>query len=145
MVSGRSAVFDTLLESDDDGYSGSGEPSSVGLPDPSAQAQQHLARQLTQVLRNLRDRMCGDGDCPPCKPYPLGSIGYQGPEVHQTGIDAGMLHYHLYEVQQIPSSCKCIWREATKRITGSHHYDQQPNNAVGVNLNGSGRPPNYPQ
>ena len=61
VVSGRSAVFDTLLESDDGGFSGSSEPVSVGLPDPSAQAQQRLARQLTQMLRNLRDKICGDG------------------------------------------------------------------------------------
>ncbi|NVN90288.1 MAG: RHS domain-containing protein [Desulfuromonadales bacterium] len=83
--------------------------------------------------------------CDPCSPYPVGTLGYKGPEVHKRGIDAGTSHYHLYIVEQIPSNCKCIWKEKTKSTSGSHHYDEQPNLFFGVNLNGSGSPPNYPQ
>ncbi|MHB0992336.1 MAG: hypothetical protein ACYC0M_13825, partial [Burkholderiales bacterium] len=120
VVSGRSAVFDTLLESDDDGFAGSGEPGSVGLPDPSAQAQQHLARQLTQILRNLRDRMCGDGDCPPCKTVsgkiiPVGTVAFRPldtPSSPQHGIEGP--HYNILRANQSPSStskpCWCFWQ-----------------------------------
>lgn len=83
-------------------------------------------------------------ECPPCTPYPVGSIGYQGPETHKTGIDSGISHYHIFEVQQIPSNCKCIWKQRTEKITGNHHYYHQPNIYYAINLNGSGRPPKYP-
>jgi RHS repeat-associated protein len=82
--------------------------------------------------------------CPPCTPYRKGTIGYQGPEVHTRGMDAGVSHYHLFEVEQIPSTCKCIWKERTTQIAGDHHYLNQPNLGFSVDLNGSGRPPNYP-
>ena len=83
-------------------------------------------------------------ECPPCTPYPVGSIGYQGPETHKTGIDSGISHYHIFEVQQIPSNCKCIWKQRTEKITGNRHYYHQPNIYYAINLNGSGRPPKYP-
>lgn len=70
--------------------------------------------------------------------------GYQGPETHKTGIDSGISHYHIFEVQQIPSNCKCIWKQRTEKITGNHHYYHQPNIHYAINLNGSGRPPKYP-
>lgn len=38
-------------------------------------------------------------ECPPCTPYSVGSIGYQGPETHKTEIDSGISHYHIFEVQ----------------------------------------------
>ncbi len=101
----------------------------------------------TAMLLGAASTIAGDTckpDCPPCSPYPVGTIGYQGPEVHKTGIDAGTSHYHLFEVQQIPSNCKCIWKERTKAIAGDHHYYEQPNIHYSVNLNGSGRPPSYP-
>lgn len=82
--------------------------------------------------------------CSPCKPYPVGTIGFQGPEVGVKGRDAGISHYHLYQVEQIPSNCKCIWKERTKALAGAHHYYNQPNPSMAVDLNGSGRPPNYP-
>ena len=83
--------------------------------------------------------------CPPCSPYPVGTVGYQGPEVGTKGRDAGIPHYWLYEVQQKPQTCECFWRERTKAITGNHHYYHQPNPAMSINLNGSGRPPRYPR
>ncbi len=80
-------------------------------------------------------------NCPPCSPYPVGTVGFQGPEIGVRGRDAGITHYHIYEVQQIPSTCECIWRDATKRIAGGHH-SYVPIGSV--NLNGNGRPPSYP-
>jgi RHS repeat-associated protein len=79
--------------------------------------------------------------CPPCTPYPIGTVGFQGPEVGERGRDAGIPHYHLFEVQQIPTNCRCIWREATKRLVG-HHHAYSPLGTV--NLTGRGRPPPYP-
>jgi hypothetical protein len=96
------------------------------------------------IAKGIYD-MCTAKDCPPCEPYPVGTIGYQGPEVGVKGQDAGTPHYNLYQVEQIPSSCKCIWKEKTKALSGNHHYYTQPNPAMGVNLNGSSRPPNYPR
>ncbi|MHB0992508.1 MAG: hypothetical protein ACYC0M_14700, partial [Burkholderiales bacterium] len=138
VVSGRSAVFDTLLESDDDGYSGSGEPSSVGLPDPSAQAQQHLARQLTQILRNLRDRMCGNGDCPPCKTVSgkivaLGTIGYRFDPVppgrpHKPYPGD---HFNLYKAHQYPApKCDCFWQPIGATDGANRH--SPPSGAIPV-------------
>jgi hypothetical protein len=83
--------------------------------------------------------------CPPCSPYPVGTVGHIGPEVGSSGIDAGRPHYHLFIVEQIPSTCQCIWKEKTKSLTGQHHYYEQPNMPFSVNLNNSGRPPRYPQ
>ena len=89
-------------------------------------------------------KTCSSDNCPPCSPYPVGTIGYQGSEVHKTGRDAGMSHFHLFEVQQIRTTCECIWKERTKSIAGDHHYYYQPNFAFAINLNGKGRPPSYP-
>jgi hypothetical protein len=91
-----------------------------------------------------------DKPCPPCSPYPVGTIGYQGPEVHNDnrGVDVGISHYHLFVVEQYPRNhgepCKCIWKEKTKKLVGYHHSYEQPSVQFTVNLNGSGRPPNYP-
>ncbi|MHB0992726.1 MAG: DUF6531 domain-containing protein, partial [Burkholderiales bacterium] len=139
VVSGRSAVFDTLLESDDDGYSGSGEPGSVGLPDPSAQAQQHLARQLTQILRNLRDNIIANSSnkdsSPPtngndpdsaknltpinpgkncdgnCKPCPPNQYWTHQGDAHGS---VGGVHYHGIVWNQNPKTCMCY----PNRISG---------------------------
>ena len=78
--------------------------------------------------------------CPPCSPYPAGTPGYQGPKVSQQGVDKGVPHYILFEVQQIPSTCQCIWKENTKGLAGGHHADSP----LGIDLNGLPRPPPYP-
>jgi type VI secretion system secreted protein VgrG len=105
----------------------------------------HDGRQIAQGIAKKIEELCESKSCPPCTPYPVGTIGYQGPEVGTKGRDAGVPHYWLYEVQQKPSNCECFWRERTKAIAGGHHYYDQPNPAMSINLNGAGRPPRYPR
>ncbi len=92
------------------------------------------------LLIPLIQEMCKEKTCPPCTPYAVGDLGYQGPKVSQQGIDKGVPHYILFQVQQIQSTCECIWKENTKGIMGGHHSPT----AMGVDLNGLPRPPPYP-
>ena len=92
---------------------------------------------------------CNKTKCPPCKPYPVGTVGYQGPKtslrgIHGTRTGSGEMHYILFVVQQLPpeKGCTCRWQE-DKGIAG-HHYMIQPNPFVTVDLNDKGRPPSYP-
>ena len=81
--------------------------------------------------------------CPPCSPYPVGTLGYQGPEAHLRGTFAGREHYHIFEVQQNPNDCKCRWQKGSKSVW-SHQYFGDINPSW-INLNSSpNRPPNYP-
>ena len=94
-----------------------------------------------------KDEQCDRDECPPCMPYPVGTIGYQGPKtstrgIHGTRAGTGEEHYILFEVQQNPQSCQCRWQE-NKKVAG-HHYMWQPNLFMTINLNGKGRPPSYP-
>lgn len=69
---------------------------------------------LGRTAGEIINKLCFGGDCPPCTPYPVGTIGFQYKINVRGGRDVGIPHYILYEVQQIPSTCKCIWRERTK-------------------------------
>lgn len=94
-----------------------------------------------------KDEQCDKESCPPCVPYPVGTIGYQGPKtstrgIHGTRAGTGEEHYILFEVQQNPQTCQCRWQE-NKKVAG-HHYMWQPNLFMTINLNGKGRPPSYP-
>ncbi|RYY80261.1 MAG: RHS repeat-associated core domain-containing protein [Moraxellaceae bacterium] len=90
---------------------------------------------------------CHDGKCPPCFPYPVGTVGYQGPKTSVRGTDGtrtgtGNEHYKLFRVVQDSRDCSCKWQQSNA-IAG-HHYFYQPNPAMAVNLNGKGYPPSYP-
>ena len=81
--------------------------------------------------------------CPPCSPYPVGTLGYQGPEAHLRGTFAGREHYHIFEVQQNPNDCKCRWQKGSKSVWGHQYFGDI--NPSWINLNSSpNRPPNYP-
>lgn len=78
--------------------------------------------------------------CPPCEPYPVGTVGYIGPKrsvygIHGTQTGTGEEHYILYRVGQenFERGCKCYWQE-DKKIAG-HHYMTQPNIFMSVDLN----------
>jgi RHS repeat-associated protein len=56
----------------------------------------------------------GDGNscryCPPCSPYPAGSIGYRS-DHHPVSIQGiGDFHLNLYKVHQNPKTCECFIR-----------------------------------
>lgn len=61
--------------------------------------------------------------CPPCKPYPVGTIGYIGPRIVQRwadgtrnngGIGIGIQHFKVFAVQQNPNDCTCRWQQTQK-------------------------------
>lgn len=93
------------------------------------------------AVQAIKDFCTPDPSCKPCEPYGVGTIGFQGPEIGVKGIDAGIPHYWLYKVTQVPyPSCQCRWN-ATKDF-GHHVYFLDP---MWVNLNSSTRPPTYPR
>jgi RHS repeat-associated protein len=100
--------IDPLGLSGDDPLGGGGSASPpVGFPDPSAQAQQQLAKQLTQMLNQL---LCPTNNCPPCTPYAAGTIGYIGPHNGHDHWPVGRPHLNLFQVNQ-NSTCKCFWNK----------------------------------
>ena len=109
----------------------------------------NCTKPIADAIGNTIDaigEMCKGNDCPPCEPYGVGTVGYQGPKLSVRGKDGtragtGALHYIIFEVQQNPKDCKCRWQE-TKKLYG-HHYYGTPE-PTWVNLNGKGRPPSYP-
>ncbi|WP_077587448.1 RHS repeat-associated core domain-containing protein [Rodentibacter caecimuris] len=95
-------------------------------------------------------KKCDKKQCPPCTPYPVGTIGYTGPRIVQRGIDGvrnnggqGIPHFKLFAVNQNPNDCACRW-EQTKKVMRDygHHTKYIPVGAV--DLNGKGDPPSYP-
>ena len=93
---------------------------------------------------------CNKTKCPPCKPYPVGTIGYIGPRITQHGIDGsrnnegiGISHYKLFAVVQDNRDCSCKWQHTRQiKATYGHHIYDVPIGAI--NLNGKGQPPSYP-
>jgi hypothetical protein len=49
--------------------------------------------------------------CPPCTPYPAGTIGYLGPHTDHDHYPVGRPHLNLRVVNQDPESCKCFWNK----------------------------------
>ena len=106
--------------------------------------------QSTAQSKSESTSKCDKSPCPPCRPYPVGTIGYIGPRTVQIGVDGarnnggqGVPHFKLFSVNQNPNDCSCRW-EHTKKIMreyGHHTYDIPPG---AINLNGKGDPPSYP-
>lgn len=99
------------------------------------------------AIGNIAGKKFFPGECSPCEPYPVGTIGFQGPKAAIRGKDGtragtGREHYVLFEVQQNPFTCKCRWQESKK--VAAHHYYTQTNLFHTINLNGGKRPPSYP-
>ncbi|TVO52254.1 RHS repeat-associated core domain-containing protein [Denitromonas halophila] len=98
----------------------SGSP-PVGLPNPSVEAQRQLARHLTRMLSEIRDKFCPpDGQCPPCRTVsgrivPVGTIAYRPldvipDDVMQHGVYGS--HHNLFQANQYPyPKCDCFWQK----------------------------------
>ncbi len=56
------------------------------------------------------EERCED-ECPPCTPYPKGTIGYIGPHTDHDHYPIGRPHLNLFVVNQNPNSCKCFWNK----------------------------------
>ena len=52
---------------------------------------------------------CQKKNCPPCSPYPAGTIGWTRVDTGHTHYPAGDPHLHLLQVNQRKSDCKCFW------------------------------------
>ncbi|MEW8050061.1 MAG: RHS repeat-associated core domain-containing protein, partial [Candidatus Thiodiazotropha sp.] len=48
-------------------------------------------------------------DCPPCKP-PVGTRCY-GPKNSGHSHKGADPHWHIYEMEQIPTDCECVWKK----------------------------------
>ena len=103
--------------------------------------------QLTTDISNCSKTESG---CPPCNPYPVGTLGYIGPRIVQRGADGArnndgieIPHFKVFAVQQNPKDCTCRWQQTQKvmQIYG-HHTKFIPSGAI--DLNGKGDPPSYP-
>ena len=104
-----------------DSIDGGARPSPpIGVPNPSAEAQRQLAQQLTEMLRQLRDKLLCEPEkkpCPPCKfadgsVVPVGTVGYRfdilPADRAQHGIPGP--HLNLYKANQNPNNCQCFWQ-----------------------------------
>jgi RHS repeat-associated protein len=96
-----------------------GRPRPPGVTDVSAEAKRRLAQQLTDMLRQLRDRI---KSCPPntkCDP-PAGTKCFLGPHMpglgeRPHGAYSGW-HYQIYEMQQFGGTCQ--WKRVSDRRGG---------------------------
>ncbi len=85
------------------------------MTDVSEEARRRLAQQLTDVLRQLRDRLCPLQ----CNP-PAGTRCFLGP--HMPGIGEKPhgqhpgWHYQIYEMQQFGNTCQ--WKRVSDRKGG---------------------------
>ena len=110
----------------------------VGIMDAKEEYDKAQAQSAAQVEASK----CAKTGCPPCNPYPVGTVGYQGPEAHSTGVYAGQSHYHIFVVNQNPNNCQCFWNIGPKKIWGHQYFGVL--DPAWIDLNGSKRPPNYP-
>lgn len=53
---------------------------------------------------------CPPDGCPPCSPYPKGTIGYIGPHTDHDHYPYKH-HVSLFSVNQNPNTCKCFWNK----------------------------------
>jgi RHS repeat-associated protein len=55
-------------------------------------------------------------ECPECKPYAAGTIGYIGPHLDHDHYPIGRPHINLFVVRQRKSDCKCFWNKANPDV-----------------------------
>jgi RHS repeat-associated protein len=81
----------------------------------NATANANIARGLTRLINRIVEFCKGDS-CPPCDP-PEGTRCYVGPHNHPNNypqLKGSTVHYHIYVMQQIRSTCECIWKRDRK-------------------------------
>ena len=69
---------------------------------------------LVAILSTSGDTVqdqCKDKECPPCTPYPKGTIGYLGPHTDHDHYPIGRPHLNLFIVNQNTDTCKCFWNK----------------------------------
>jgi RHS repeat-associated protein len=59
------------------------------------------------------ERCEDDERCPPCEPYPSGTVGYIGPHNDHDHYPIGRPHLNLFVVNQNPDTCQCYWNKNT--------------------------------
>ena len=59
---------------------------------------------------------CKDKSCPPCKPYPKGTVGWSRLDTTHGHYPINGPHLHLRQVNQRPSDCKCFWNDASPPV-----------------------------
>jgi RHS repeat-associated protein len=94
-------------------------PGRTPLPPtvPGFSAWQKNAQAGMEGLLNFCKRLIGGGSnyCPPCSPYPAGTVGYIGPHAadHYSKALGRNLnpHLNLFSVNQDPGTCSCNWNK----------------------------------
>lgn len=71
---------------------------------------QSVEKALAEDSKLLAQAKCGQ-NCPPCKPYKAGTIGYIGPHTNHDHHPVGRPHLHLYKVNQNSKTCRCFWNK----------------------------------
>ena len=100
------SLIDPMGLASADPFGGGSAKPPIGIPNPSAQAQQQLAQQLTEILKQLLQKICRDDQA--CDP-PEGTKCYEGPDYGRPHYGLTP-HYHLYQMQRRRSDNVCFWK-----------------------------------
>lgn len=66
---------------------------------------------ITSAVSKLASECPNNGKCPPCSPYPAGTIGWTRLDTSHTHFPVMGPHLHLRQVNQRKSDCKCFWND----------------------------------
>ena len=114
------------------GSNGSTSP-PIGFPDVSARASQQAATILQRGMNAIVE-MCKGNDDPPCSPSE-GTQCYLGPHIPAFGekthnpLTPGW-HYHLYEMQNNPSTKEYFWKMVAVKKGGTTDKAPKGSNIV---------------
>jgi len=72
---------------------------------------QNMKEDISNLFDSVQRKVC-DKNCPPCSPYPVGTIGYIGPHNDHSHYPFGRGHLNTFTVNQRKSDCKCYWNNS---------------------------------